>query len=81
MRKIIIALSLVALTATPSLAGSGSKRGNADLEKYCAGDAVSFCAGIPPDDPAMDACFKKNRTKLSENCQRAITAYEASGGK
>ncbi|HEX8416433.1 MAG TPA: 3',5'-cyclic-nucleotide phosphodiesterase [Methylobacterium sp.] len=81
MQKIILALSLVAVTAAPSFAASGSKRGNADLEQYCAGDAISFCAGIPPDDPAMDACFKKNRTKLSENCQRAISAYEKSGGK
>lgn len=81
MRKLILALSLVAVTTATSFAATGSKRGNADLEQYCAGDALSFCAGIPPDDPAMDACFKKNRAKLSENCQRAITAYEASGGK
>ena len=76
------ALLLVAPLAVASAsAAPESKRGNDDLRKYCAGDAVSFCSGIDPDSKEMDACLKKNRAELSENCRRAITAYEASGGK
>lgn len=65
----------------PALAAPESKRGNADLKKYCTGDALSFCGNIDPDSKEMDACFKKHRAELSENCRRAITAYEAQGGK
>lgn len=81
MRNLILGLSLIAVTALPALAASESKRGNPDLKKYCTGDALSLCAGIDSDDPKMDACFTKNRDKLSENCRRAIDAYEAGGGK
>lgn len=84
MRKLIIALGLATLTATSVLAAPGepqTKRGNPDLKKYCTGDALSYCGSIDSDDPAMDACFKNNRDKLSENCLRAVDAYQASGGK
>ncbi|ABY29585.1 MAG: cysteine rich repeat-containing protein [Methylobacteriaceae bacterium] len=74
------------LLAAPFVVASASaapesKRGNPDLKKYCTGDALQFCGGIDSDSPEMDACFKKHRAELSENCRRAITAYEASGGK
>lgn len=81
MRTIILGLPLLALMAAPASAAPESKRGNADLKKYCTGDALSLCAGIDSDDPAMDACFKTKRDKLSENCRRAIDAYRAGGGK
>ncbi|GJE57767.1 MULTISPECIES: 3',5'-cyclic-nucleotide phosphodiesterase [Methylobacterium] len=75
---LLLAAPLVVATAS---AGQDSKRGNADLKKYCSGDAVSFCSGNDPDSKEMDACFKTHRAELSENCRRAITAYEATGGK
>lgn len=53
-----------------------SKRGNEVLKKYCTGDYLSYCGNLAPDDPATDACFKTNWAKLSENCRRAIDAYE-----
>lgn len=78
--------TLTLLLAAPLAIASASaapqgERGNADLKKYCSGDAVSFCSGIDPGSTEMDACFEKHRAELSENCRRAITAYEASGGK
>lgn len=79
MRSLILALGLAALAASPALAAS--MRGNENLKKYCTGDALTFCGGIDADSPDMDACFKKNRSQMSENCKRAITAYEAEGGK
>jgi hypothetical protein len=81
MRTFALAFAVVALVAAPALAAPESKRGNADLKKYCTGDALKLCGDIDPDDPAMDACFKKNRGNLTENCRRAIDAYAATGGK
>ena len=81
MRSSILALGLVAV-AVPALAAPGasaSERGNKDLKTYCSGDAVTYCSGNDPDSPEMDACFKKNMDKISENCRRAITAYK--GGR
>ncbi|MCJ2099485.1 3',5'-cyclic-nucleotide phosphodiesterase [Methylobacterium sp. E-046] len=83
MRSVILAFGLIAVAA-PSLAAPDaptSKRGNKDLKTYCSGDAVTFCSGNDPDSPEMDACFKKNMDKISENCRRAITAYKGGGGK
>ncbi|WP_342111560.1 3',5'-cyclic-nucleotide phosphodiesterase [Methylobacterium sp. SI9] len=83
MRNSILALGLIAVAA-PALAApdaSASKRGNKDLKTYCSGDAVTFCSGNDPDSPEMDACFKKNMDKISENCRRAIKAYQGSVGK
>ena len=79
MRSFILALGLVAIAVPVS--AQAPKRGNQDLKTYCSGDAVTFCSGNDPDSPEMDACFKKNMDKISENCRRAITAYKAGGGK
>jgi hypothetical protein len=42
---------------------------------------LKFCGDIDPDGKEMDAYFTNNRAELSENCRRAITAYEASSSK
>lgn len=79
MRIPILALSAVAVSlamGTSSIAAPEPKRGNADLKKYCSGDAVTYCSGNDPDSPAMDACFQKNMDSISENCRRAIQAYK-----
>ncbi|RZK83958.1 MAG: 3',5'-cyclic-nucleotide phosphodiesterase, partial [Methylobacterium sp.] len=40
------------------------------------------CGNLAPEDPKLDACFEKNWKSLSENCRRAIDAYQATtGGK
>ncbi len=45
------------------------------LRQYCTGDYLSFCGEFGPDTPEVQACFKKNKPKLSPNCQAAITSY------
>ena len=79
MRPIAFAISLTVLGIVSAFAAP--ERGNADLKKYCTGDAVTFCSGLDPNSKEMDACFKTHRAELSENCRRAIDVYEASGGK
>lgn len=53
-----------------------SKRGNAQLKQYCTGDYLTYCGNLAPDDPATDRCMQTNWAKLSENCRRAIDAYD-----
>ena len=79
-----VALSTVALAVLPALGAPEAarpKRGNADLKTYCSGDALTYCGDIDPDSREMEACFKTHRAELSENCRRAVTAYEAQGRK
>lgn len=81
MRLHALAAGSLLLGIAPALAAPQIERGNKDLKTYCSGDAVTFCGGIDPNSPAMDACFQKHRGDLSENCRRAIDAYTAGGGK
>jgi hypothetical protein len=75
-----LALGIAVSLAAPASADPApqTKRGNETLKKYCTGDYLTYCGNLSPDDPAMDACFEKNWQKLSENCRRAIDAYQAS---
>ena len=63
------------------VAPASAQDGKQDLKRYCTGDATTFCAGMDPGGEEMKACFTKHRKELSENCRRAIDAYEAKGGK
>lgn len=76
MRSLFLALSFIALVVPAS---AQSARGNRDLKTYCSGDAATFCSGEDPGSPEMNACFKKNMKRLSENCRRAIKAYKGGG--
>lgn len=78
-RSLGLAITLALLSAAPALAAA--KRGNADLKRYCTGDATTFCGDVDPDSDKMDACFADHRQELSENCRRAIDAYQAGGGR
>lgn len=71
-----LAFGLVALVAPAS-----AQDEKQELKRYCTGDATTFCAGMDPGGEEMKACFTKHRKELSENCRRAIDAYEAKGGK
>ncbi|MDP4021975.1 3',5'-cyclic-nucleotide phosphodiesterase [Methylobacterium sp. NEAU 140] len=72
---LLAALAGLAL-AVPATAQQ-SKRGNDTLKKYCTGDYLNYCGNLDPDAPATDACMQKNWKQLSENCRRAINAYQA----
>lgn len=75
LKPISLAAAAALVLALPATAQQ-SKRGNETLKKYCTGDYLNYCGNLAPDDPATDACFQKNWKSLSENCRRAITAYE-----
>lgn len=79
--KHIVTAAVAALALTLPAAAQQSKRGNETLKKYCTGDYLSYCGNLAPDDPATDACMQRNWKQLSENCRRAIDAYEAQQGQ
>lgn len=79
MRSLILAVGLIAIAAPAS--AQVPNRGNADLQTNCAGDALQFCAGIDPNSPQMDACFKRNMSRMTPNCRSAIDAYQKAGGR
>lgn len=84
MIRFALFLSLALASAAPALAApdeASAKRAKSELRKYCTGDALNFCGDLDSNDPAMKACFKTNRPKLSENCRRAIDAYGQSAGR
>ena len=81
MIKNTFSLSIVLTAAAFSSAAYAAQpagRGRAELRKYCTGDAMTYCGDLGSNDPAMQACFKANRSKLSKNCRRAIDAYGGS---
>ncbi len=81
-RSLLPAAMMAGIALTAALAGPAlAKRGNDDLKRYCTGDATTYCGDIDPDSKDMDACFAKHRAELSENCRKAIDAYQASGGR
>lgn len=75
LKKLIAAAPLLALAVAP-VSAAVSKHGNKELQRYCSGDAATFCGDVDPSSPKMNACFKANMNQLSENCRRAITAYK-----
>lgn len=73
MRHLILAVGLIAI-AVPAWA-QAPRRGNAELQTYCAGDAIRCCAGINLNSSQMDACFKENTIQMfpqSPPCHRFI---------
>lgn len=82
LMPIALALGLAVSFSAPASAAPETKRGNETLKKYCTGDYLNYCGNLAPEDPKLDACFEKNWKSLSENCRRAIDAYQATtGGK
>ena len=82
-RKLIF-VGIALLAAAPAIAapaGPNANHAKAELRKYCTGDALNFCGDLDSDDPAMKACFTKNRANLSENCRRAIDVYGRSASR
>ncbi|MER2268471.1 3',5'-cyclic-nucleotide phosphodiesterase [Methylobacterium oxalidis] len=80
LTSLALALGFASALAAPALADPApqTKRGNETLKKYCTGDYLTYCGNLAPEDPATDACFETNWKKLSENCRRAIDAYQRS---
>lgn len=48
----------------------------AELKRHCTGDYLSLCSEHSPGGPEVQACFKKNKARLSRDCSAAITVFQ-----
>ncbi|WP_375456806.1 3',5'-cyclic-nucleotide phosphodiesterase [uncultured Methylobacterium sp.] len=80
LTSLALALGVAVPLAAPASAAPETKRGNETIKKYCTGDYLNYCGNLAPEDPKLEACFEKNWKSLSENCRRAIDAYQATQG-
>lgn len=76
LKNLIATIPLLVLAVAP-VSAAAPKHGNQDLKRYCSGDAATFCSDVDPGGPEMNACFRRNMSKLSQGCRRAISSYKA----
>ena len=72
---------MACITLVSATSGISAEEGREELKRYCTGDATTLCGDVDPASKEMKTCFEKHRKELSENCRRAIDAYQAKGGK
>ena len=73
LRLAALALTTTAATAAPS--DEMTPEDKSALTQQCSGDFTTFCGDLDPDGPEVQACFKRNISKLSPGCQAAINRY------
>ena len=68
--------------APPKAAGTAAKKPSsaqiAAIRSACRSDYQRVCAGVPTGGSAALQCLEKNKSKVSGNCEKAVSA--ASGG-
>jgi hypothetical protein len=64
--------------AASAPAGKPSSAQVAAIRSACRSDYQKFCAGVPTGGAAALQCLEKNKSKVSGNCEKAVSA--ASGG-
>jgi hypothetical protein len=74
MRKIVLALSLLSLTAsTGAFAQGGARGGSPEEQAACTRDVQKFCRPvIDQGDFTILACLKENRAKISQACDQVL---------
>ena len=81
LRSGYVRLPALAGAALLAMAGAAlAQRDDPGLQLNCAGDYFKLCAGADPDGPEVEACFQRNRAKLSPKCRSAIGTYDRAHG-
>ena len=75
LARVLVAVALISAATTMASARKAVPE-RAALQRYCSGDLVTFCDGMPPDGQEVKACFKQHMSELSPGCQEAISRYE-----
>jgi hypothetical protein len=66
--------SVVAVFASASNANAGCTRDQG--QQYCTSDAMKFCSAFIPDETKIQACLRKNLSKLSPDCKKCFSSFE-----
>ena len=81
LRPLAAAFAAVTLVASLAHAQTALPRptgqDQAVLQAACSADFVQLCAGVDPASSAVEACFQRNRAKLSPTCSQAIQSYQS----
>ena len=73
MRKFLLALTLLSLTASSGAFAQQSRSGTPEEQKACSRDVQKFCRPvIDQGDFTILACLKENRAKISQACDQVL---------
>jgi hypothetical protein len=73
MRKSLLALTLLSITVSSSIAFAQQRSGTAEEQKACTRDVQKFCRPvIDQGDLTILACLKENRSKISAACDQVL---------
>ena len=75
MRKTLLALTLLSLTASTGAMAQG-QRGTAEEQKACTRDVQRHCrAVIDQGDLVILSCLQQNRSKISVACDQVLKSH------
>jgi hypothetical protein len=73
MRKSLLALTLLSITVSSSVAFAQQRSGTAEEQKACTRDVQKFCRPvIDQGDLTILACLKEHRSKISAACDQVL---------
>ena len=73
MRKCLLALTLLSLSASSGAFAQQQRSGTPEEQKACTRDVQKFCRPvIDQGDFTILACLKENRTKISAACDQVL---------
>jgi hypothetical protein len=76
MRKILLACTLLSISASTGAVAQQQRGGTPEEQKACARDVQRFCRPvIDQGDFTILACLQQNRTKLTPACGQVLTNH------
>jgi hypothetical protein len=76
MRKILLACTLLSISASTGAFAQQQRSGTPEEQKACARDVQRFCRPmIDQGDFVILACLQQNRTKLTAACGQVLTNH------
>ena len=75
MRKILLVVSLLSLTASTAFA-EGQHSGTEQEQKACSRDVTKFCRSLMDQgDLVILSCLQQNRPKLTAACNQVLVSH------
>jgi hypothetical protein len=76
MRKILLAVSLLSLTASTAAFAEGQHSGTEQEQKACSRDVTKFCRSLMDQgDLVILSCLQQNRPKLTSACNQVLVSH------
>jgi hypothetical protein len=73
-----LVFSALALAASTGLAAAQSQAAVSAAQKACMADAKAICSGVAPGGGRILKCLQANMAQVSQPCQQALAALQAS---